>query len=127
MGSTAAAKGKTEELNRWAEQLGEILAQKAFGEKGPDLQTSLAEMEQLLGPFLEHMAAGFLQKSVTQQAERLPDEVPCPTCGEGCVPATAAQERWMTTEHGDFRWQERTCFCDRCQRSFFPAADRAPD
>jgi hypothetical protein len=127
MGSIAAAKAKTDELKRWTERMGEILSQKAFGEQGPDLETSLADMEQLLGPLLEQLAAGFLQQSVTQQGERLPDEVPCPTCGEGCTPTTEDRARSMTTEHGDFRWPERACFCDRCQRSFFPSADRAED
>jgi hypothetical protein len=127
MGSMATAKGKTDELNRWAEQVGEILSKKAFGEQGPDLQTSLADMEQLLGPFLEHMAAGFFRTSAVQQGERLPDEVPCPTCGQGCPPMTPDQERSITTEHGDFRWSERACQCDRCGRSFFPSADRAAD
>lgn len=127
MGSLAVSKANTDELNRWAEQMGEILAHNAFGEKGPDLQTSLADLEQLLGPFLEQIAAGFLRTSVTQQAERLPDEAPCPTCGSACTPATAEQERRMTTEHGDFCWHERVCVCDRCGRSFFPAADRLED
>lgn len=127
MGSLAAAAAKTDELKRWAEQMGEILSRKAFGEDGPDLKTSLADLERLLGPFLDQVTAGFLRTSVTEQAARLPGEVPCPTCGQGCVPATEEQERRMTTEHGDFRWQERACHCDRCQRSFFPAADGAQD
>lgn len=127
MGSVSAAQAKTEELKRWAEQMGEILAKKAFGEKGPDLQTSLADLEQLLGPFLEQMAAGFFRTSVTDQGERLPEQVPCPTCGQGCPPRTAAEERSITTEHGDFRWSERACHCDRCERSFFPSASGAED
>ena len=127
MGSIAAANSKTDELNRWAEQMGEILAHKAFGEKGPDLETSLADLETLLGPLLERMAAGYFRTSATQQGKRLPGEVPCPTCGEGCAPATGERERTITTEHGDFHWQEHTCHCDRCQRSFFPSADRLED
>lgn len=127
MGSVTAAMAKTDELKRWTKRTGEILAQKAFGEQGPDLETSLADMEQLLGPLLEQLAAGFLQQSVTQQGERLPDEVPCPTCGAGCTPATEDRARSLTTEHGDFRWSERACHCDRCQRSFFPAASDAED
>jgi anaerobic selenocysteine-containing dehydrogenase len=127
MGSLAAAKGKADELKRWAEQMGEILSRKAFGEQGPDLQTALADMEELLGPFLEQMAAGFLRTSVTDQAERLPDEAPCPTCGVGCPVAAQGQERHMTTERGDFRFSERVGHCDRCGRSFFPSADGPQD
>jgi hypothetical protein len=78
MGSVAAARGKSEELGRSAEQMGEILCRKAFGEQGPDLQTSLADLEQLLGPVLERLAAGFLRASVAQQSERLGDELPPP-------------------------------------------------
>ena len=127
MGSMAAAKAKADELQRWSERMGEILSQKAFGEQGPDLDTSLADMEQLLGPLLEQLAAGFLRQSVSQQGERLPDEVPCPTCGAECVPTDDDKPRTMTTEHGDFRFAEPSCHCDRCQRSFFPSQARAQD
>lgn len=127
MGSVAAARGKTEELKLWAGQLGEILCKRTFGEQGPDLQTSLADLEQVLGPVLEQLAAGFLQASVTQQSDRLPDEVACPTCGVGCSALSEARQRTTTTEHGGFAWREPSYHCDRCQRSFFPAADRAAD
>lgn len=127
MGSVTAARGKSEELGQWAGQLGEILCKKAFGEQGPDLQTSLVDLEQVLGPVLEQMAAGFLRASVAQQSERLPDELACPTCGEGCLALAEARERTMTTEHGDFTWSEPAYHCDRCQRSFFPAAQGAQD
>lgn len=127
MGTVAAARGKSEELGRSAEQMGEVLCKLAFGERGPDLATSLVDLEQLLGPMLERMAAGFLQASVAQQSERLPVELACPTCGVGCLALSKARERTMTTEHGDFSWSEPAYYCDRCQRSFFPAAQGAQD
>jgi hypothetical protein len=127
MGSLAAVKGKTDELKRHAERMGEILSKQAFGEQGPDLETSLADMEQLLGVYLEQFAAGFLRKAVADQADRLADEAPCPTCGAGCAVVPQDQERRMTTEHGDFRYAERVGHCDRCGRSFFPSADGAED
>lgn len=124
MGSVAAAQTTAHELNQWAEHIGEMLARQAYGDGGPDLHTSLADMERLLGPLLEQVAAGFLQKSVAHQGERLPDEAPCPTCGVGCHVTAQDQPRRMTTEHGDFCWQEPVAHCDRCGRAFFPAADR---
>lgn len=127
MGSVAAARGKSQELGQWADQLGEILCKQAFGERGPDLQTSLADLEQVLGPVLEQLAAGFLRSSVAGQSARLPDELACPTCGVGCAAQPEPRERTMTTAHGDFTWQEPACHCDRCQRSFFPAAEDAQD
>jgi hypothetical protein len=127
MGTVATARANSEELKRWAEQMGEILSKKTFGECGPDLKTSLGDMEQLLGPILEKLVAGYFRTAVTQQAERLPDELACPTCGQPCSPTSGARERTMTTEHGDFAWQEISCHCDRCQRSFFPSADRVED
>jgi hypothetical protein len=127
MGSATAARGKSAELKRSAEQMGEILCKLAFGERGPDLSTSLVDLEQVLGPVLEQMAAGFLRTSVTQQSMRLTDELPCPTCGGGCSASEESRERTTATEHGDFCWSEPAFFCDRCQRSFFPAAERAED
>lgn len=122
MGSREAVQAKTDKLEQWAERIGEILAQRTFGEQGPDLQTSLADLEELLGPVLQRVTAGYLRTAVSEQAERLPGQVPCPTCGRECIPTAPDQLRRMTTEHGDFCFAERTCFCDRCQRSFFPAA-----
>ena len=127
MGSATAARANSEELKRWAEQMGEILSKRTFGEGGPGLKTSLSDMEQLLGPLLEGLAAGFFRTAVTQQTDRLPEELPCPTCGEPCAPIPGTRERTITTEHGDFDWQETSCYCDRCQRSFFPAAASVED
>ena len=125
MGTIAAARGKSEELGRSAERMGEILCKQAFGERGPDLATSLVDLEQLLGPLLKQVAAGFLQASVEQQSERLPDEVACPTCDRECSANPQSRERTTTTEHGDFVWSEPSYHCDRCGRSFFPAAGGA--
>ncbi len=125
MGAVAAAQGKSEELRQWAGQMREILCKKAFGERGPDLATSLVDLEQLLGPVLKQMAAGFLRASVVQQSDRLSDELACPACGRECSATPQPQERTLTTEHGDFRWSEPCDHCDRCGRSFFPAADSA--
>ena len=127
MGSLATGKAKTDELMRWAEQIGGILSKKAFGELGPDLQTSLADMEALLGPVLKQMAAGFLEKAVSDQAERLPEETACPTCGMECTIVAQEKQRQMTTEHGDFDFSERVGHCDRCGRSFFPPAEDSQD
>jgi hypothetical protein len=127
MGSRTAAEGKADKLMRWAGQIGEILSKKAFGEHGPDLQTSLADMEALLGPVLKQLAAGFLEKAVSDQAERLPGEAACPTCGMVCVLVAQEKQRHMTTEHGDFDFGERVGHCDRCGRSFFPSAEDSQD
>lgn len=127
MGSVASAKGKSDELKRHAERMGEILSKQAFGEQGPDLQTSLADLEELLGSYLKQIAAGFLGKAVTDQAERLADEAACPTCGHACAVAAQNKQRQVTTEHGDFRFTERVGSCDRCGRSFFPSAARLED
>lgn len=127
MGSVATARGKSEEWGRSAEQMGEILGKRAFGERGPDLATSLVDLEQLLGPMLKQVAAGFLQASVSQQSERLPDEAACPTCDRECSANHQSRERTTTTEHGDFAWSEPAYHCNRCGRSFFPAADGAQD
>lgn len=106
MRSVAAARAKSEEMASWAQQVGEILSRKPFGERGPELHTSLAGMEHAPGAAVGQVAAGLLQKSVTDQGERFPNEAPWPTRGVGCAVPTQDQPRWMTAAHGDVTWQE---------------------
>ena len=125
MSLTKSVEAKREELLQSARLLGENLSQRAFGERGPDLNVTLADMEQLLRPLVQAMAGGFLGKSAAEQSQRLAETLPCPTCGREC--AKEQQERTLTAEDGPFTWSEPTCRCEHCDRSFFPSADGFED
>lgn len=121
----AAVAAKRDELVQSARLLGENLSRRAFGERGPDLQVTLADLEQFLRPLVAAMAGGFLAGSVEDQTERLSETLPCPTCGHAC--SREEGERTLAAEHGPFTWSEPVCHCPHCERAFFPSADRLED
>jgi len=116
---------KRDELARTARLLGENLSRRAFGERGPDVNVSLADIEQFLRPLVEAMASGFLAVSAKEQTQRLAETLPCPDCGRECL--RSDHERTLRAEHGSFAWSEPVCDCLHCKRSFFPSARRAQD
>ncbi len=121
----AMPEAKRDELVRAARLLGENLSRRTFGEHGPDLKITLVDLEQFLKPLVQAMAGGFLGVAAAEQTQRLPETLPCPTCGREC--SRAEHERTIIAEHGPFRWSEPVCHCAHCERSFFPSAHRAQD
>jgi hypothetical protein len=119
------AEANRDELVRAARLLGENLSRRAFGERGPDLNVTLLDLEQFLQPLVEAMAGGFLAVAAGEQTDRLAETLPCPTCGREC--SRTEHERTVTAEHGPFTWSEPACHCSYCERSFFPSARRAQD
>lgn len=125
MSLTKSVEAKRDELVQSARVLGENLSRRAFGERGPDLNVTLADLEQFLRPLVQAMAGGFLANSAGEQTQRLSETLPCPTCGRGC--SREEHERTLTAEDGPFTWSEPTCHCTHCDRSFFPSADGVED
>jgi NADH pyrophosphatase NudC (nudix superfamily) len=125
MSLTKTVESKREELVQSARVLGENLSRRAFGERGPDLNVTLVDLEQLLRPLVQAMAGGFLSVSAGEQTQRLGKTLPCPTCGGECE--RKEQERTLTAEDGPFTWAEPACHCEQCDRSFFPSASGAED
>lgn len=118
-------KGRQDELVRSARVMGENLSRRAFGERGPDLSVTLADLEQLLRPLVEALAGGFLAGSAGEQTRRLAETLPCPTCGQECTRGDS--ERTLRAEHGSFTWAEPVCHCPHCDRSFFPSTAGVED
>jgi NADH pyrophosphatase NudC (nudix superfamily) len=125
MSLTKAVEAKQDELVRSARVLGENLSRRAFGERGPDLNVTLVDLEQLLRPLVQAMASGFLAVSAEEQTQRLGKTLPCPTCGRACE--REDHERTLTAEDGPFTWSEPACHCEHCDRSFFPSASGLED
>ncbi len=125
MAMTKTVEAKREELVQAARLLGENLSRRSFGERGPDLNVTLADLEGFLRPLVEAMAGGFLSVSAGEQAQRLAETLPCPTGGREC--SREEHERTLTAAEGPLVWSEPVCHCAHCERSFFPSADRAED
>lgn len=125
MGISTAVESKQAELLQVARLLGENLSRQAFGERGPDLQVTLADLEQFLRPLMAAMAGGFLAVSAEEQTGRLSRALPCPTCGRECL--RSERPRTLRAEQGSLTWSEPVCYCSRCERSFFPPANRSED
>jgi hypothetical protein len=61
-----------------AKQWGKIVAKNAYGQDGPPLDADFDEMEQLAAAATAGLVEGTLEHLTQQQAQRLPDELPCP-------------------------------------------------
>ena len=125
MSLTKTVEEKRDELVRSARLAGENLSRRAFGERGPDLNVTLVDLEEVLRPMVQAMTSGFLATSAKEQAERLAETLPCPTCGREC--SREEHERTLTAEDGPFTWSEPACHWTHCDRSFFPSADGIED
>jgi hypothetical protein len=112
------------EIHALAKQWGKIVVRRAFGDQGPGLDVDLDVMEQLATAAAAGLTAGTLEEATQQQAQQLPAEQPCPTCGRLCP--TQQQTRPVTvTGGGQFLHQEPAGHCPACRRDFFPSAPPA--
>ena len=96
--------------------MGREVAVQAFGEPGPGLDVSLADLEGLFDSFAKGFARGAYSEAVERQAQRVPERAECPECGSEAVLRSSPRARPMQTVHGPFAWQEPQHFCPRCER-----------
>lgn len=76
-----------EELNRsrtLTAEWGKIVSKRAFGEDGPGLDVDFRTMEQIATAAAQGLTEGTLQRMLRQQAQKVPQQSPCPACGELC-------------------------------------------
>lgn len=121
MAMSKTIEAKREELVQAARLLGENLSRRSFGERGPDLNVTLADLEGFLRPLMQAMAGGFLAVSADEQAQRLGETLPCPTCGRAC--SREERERTLTAADGPVTWSEPVCHCEHCDSVFLPRAE----
>ena len=107
-----------------AEQWGKIVAKNAYGTSGPGLDVDFDEMEQIAAAATRGLARGTLEHLTTQQAQRLPDELPCPTCQRPCP--VARRSRDVVARGATVERQEPVAHCPSCRRDFFPPATAPP-
>ena len=83
MGSEQLSEEKLREIEEIAAGWGKLLAREAFP-NGPGLDVSLAEMEEVAARACRAIVRGAVETMTGDQAERLAEEEPCPTCGRMC-------------------------------------------
>jgi hypothetical protein len=117
----------TEDARRKLEECVAALAACGFGEDGPPVETTFAEIEEF-GHKVGRLLARSVDQSLTSQhAEHFRDESNCPGCGHRCGISEGPETRMVQTTDGNVPIQEPICHCPVCNRDFFPSADRVED
>ena len=109
------------ELHDLAARWAQIVSQRAFGEDGPGLDVDFTTFEQIATAAASGLTEGTLQLLLAQQADKLPQQQPCPTCGKLCP--TKPHTRSLTAQGAEVQQVERIAHCPDCRRDFFPPAD----
>jgi hypothetical protein len=109
-----------QELRDLAAGWGKIVARRAFGDDGPDLEVDLDLMEQVAQAAAAGLNEGTLQLLLERQAARLGQQQPCPGCGRTCP--VGRETRPLAVMGGTIRQDEPVCHCPDCRRDFFPPA-----
>src|SRR3954468_9762507 len=98
----------TEELRQLhdpARQWAKIVSKRAFGDDGPGLDVDFRTFEQIATAAAHGLTEGTLHLLLQQQADKLPDEQPCPDCGTLCP--TGPHTRPLTAQGAEVRQVER--------------------
>jgi hypothetical protein len=111
-----------EQLRCLAREWGKIVSKRAFGDDGPGLDVDFRTMEQIAAAAAHGLTEGTLELLLRQQADRLPEQQPCPDCGRVCP--TEPRTRSLAAEGAEIEQMERAAHCPDCRRDFFPPADR---
>jgi len=112
-----------EELDRLralAAEWAKIVSKRAFGDDGPGLDVDFRTFEQIATAAAQGLTEGTLRLLLEQQAGKLPEQQPCPTCGKLC-PAEP-HTRPLTAQGAEVQQVERIAHCPDCRRDFFPPA-----
>jgi len=107
-------------LEELAQQWGKIVANRAYGETGPDLDVDFDQMEQVAAAVTRGLARGTLEPLTQRQAQQLPNALPCPTCQKACPVQTRPRD--VVARGATVTLQEPVAHCPACRRDFFPPA-----
>jgi hypothetical protein len=115
---------KLQEIRDLAAQWGQIVARRVAPQAGPAPQLDFMALEQIAAAAAAGLTEGALAALLSQQAQALPDQLPCPDCGHLCP--VGSEARPLTVKGGQLTLREPVCHCPACRRDFFPPADPAP-
>ena len=110
------------------DELVALLAEERYGRNGPPIDTTFAEIE-LFGHQAGRMLGRSLDEHLTHQHAEHFQEASCPTCGASGESDVAENKktRPLQTHDGKIPLAELVFHCPRCNRDFFPSADRTCD
>lgn len=107
-------------LRLLAQQWGKIVSRHAFGEQGPGLDVTFAQMESLALAAAQGLTEGALVAFLELQAQKLADHQACPSCGTLC--RLQRQPRPLMVRGGtEVPHSEPMAHCPQCRRDFFPS------
>ena len=98
------------------------LAACGFGNDGPPVNTTFAEIERFGHEVGRMVARSVDERLTTQHAEHFQQESACPVCQTTCAPKEDPARRPLQTIDGDVPLAEPVCHCPVCHRDFFPSA-----
>ena len=94
------------------------VAQRVFGESGPDTQIDFQAMEEVAAAAVAGLTEGTLATLLEQQAQSLGEQQCCPDCGTLCP--VRHEPRVLATPGATLTPSEPVCHCPACRRDFFP-------
>lgn len=104
-------------------ELSLLISQEKYGADGPSKAVTWAEIEDL-GHEVGRLAATEVDQTLQrQQSEKFDHPHACPQCGRVGTPVV--EHRTLDTRDGPADLGEPSCFCNACERSFFPTTRRA--
>ena len=103
------------------EELVKLVSLQKFGPDGPPRQITFSQIEDIGHEIGQATAAAVDQDLQQQHAQQhFHDDQPCPTCQQLCQ--VNERERTVLTRTGPVVLVEPICYCQACDRSFFPSA-----
>jgi len=117
----------TEDARKKFQECVEALAACGFGNDGPPIDTTFAEIEEFGHKVGRMLARAVDETLASQHADQFQGESACPTCGERCRILDAPEIRSIQTTDGNIPIPEPMCHCPVCNRDFFPSANRIED
>lgn len=105
------------------QELAELISHERFGEVGIPKEFTFSEIEEI-GHQVGRLAAGTIDQTLQlRHAGHLAEAEFCPGCGRGCP--VERREREIQTRDGTVPLDEPVCYCDACERDFFPSTSPA--
>ena len=110
------------EILSLAEDWGKVVARRAFGDEGPDLDLNFDAIEAVAFQAAQAVIKGTIQQSLSQQMRKLGETQSCPQCRRVCPVETEPRE--LIVRGATVQYDEPKCHWPTCRRDFFPSPSR---